>query len=149
MEGSEIWKSGRASNAAAFTGSYELPQHCVGPAGTRPGANKILAQGTESVFAESGPRNVVIVYSGGDDVFLAGAWNEVIAAFMDLRKALETFTLGTLTISGGIGVYQDSYPIHVIAQETQFLEDCSKACDTKNAITIWNKDHCYPWPEFL
>ena len=111
--------------------------------------NKILAQGTESVFAESGPRNVVIVYSGGDDVFLAGAWNEVIAAFMDLRKALETFTLGTLTISGGIGVYQDSYPIHVMAQETQVLEDCSKACDTKNAITIWNKDHCYPWPEFL
>ena len=111
--------------------------------------NKILAQGTESVFAESGPRNVVIVYSGGDDVFLAGAWNEVIAAFMDLRKALEAFTLGTLTISGGIGVYQDSYPIHVMAQETQVLEDCSKACDTKNAITIWNKDHCYPWPEFL
>lgn len=37
----------------------------------------------------------------------------------------------------------------MIAQETQFLEDCSKACDTKNAITIWNKDHCYPWPEFL
>lgn len=62
----------------------------------------------------------MIVYSGGDDVFLAGAWNEVIAAFMDLRKALETFTLGTLTISGGIGVYQDSYPIHVMAQETQF-----------------------------
>lgn len=91
----------------------------------------------------------MIVYSGGDDIFLAGAWNEVIAAFMDLRKALETFTLGTLTISGGIGVYQDSYPIHVMAQETQFLEDCSKACDTKNAITIWNKDHCYPWPEFL
>lgn len=91
----------------------------------------------------------MIVYSGGDDVFLAGAWNEVIAAFMDLRKALEAFTLGTLTISGGIGVYQDSYPIHVMAQETQVLEDCSKACDTKNAITIWNKDHCYPWPEFL
>ena len=47
----------------------------------------------------------MIVYSGGDDVFLAGAWNEVIAVFMDLRKSLERFTQGTLTISGGIGVY--------------------------------------------
>ncbi len=111
--------------------------------------NKILAQGTESVFAESGPRNVVIVYSGGDDVFLAGAWNEVIAVFMDLRKALDRFTQGTLTISGGIGVYPDSYPIHVMAQETQFLEDCSKECDDKNAITIWNEEHTYPWREFL
>lgn len=111
--------------------------------------NKILTQGTESVFAESGPRNVVIVYSGGDDVFLAGAWNEVIAAFMDLRKALEKFTQRTLTISGGIGVYSDSYPIHVMAQETQFLEDCSKGCEGKNAITIWNEEHSYPWPEFI
>ena len=111
--------------------------------------NKILTQGNESVFAESGPRNVVIVYSGGDDVFLAGAWNEVIAAFMDLRKALEKFTQGTLTISGGIGVYADSYPIHVMAQETQFLEDCSKECEGKNAITMWNEDHSYPWSEFI
>ena len=111
--------------------------------------NKILTQGNESVFAESGPRNVVIVYSGGDDVFLAGAWNEVIAAVMDLRKALEKFTQGTLTISGGIGVYADSYPIHVMAQETQFLEDCSKECEGKNAITIWNEDHSYPWSGFI
>lgn len=111
--------------------------------------NKILTQGNESVFAESGPRNVVIVYSGGDDVFLAGAWNEVIAAFMDLRKALEKFTQGTLKISGGIGVYADSYPIHVMAQETQFLEDYSKECEGKNAITIWNEEHTYPWPEFI
>lgn len=111
--------------------------------------NKILSQGTESVFAEGGLRNVVIVYSGGDDVFLAGAWNEVIAVFMDLRKALEKFTQGTLTISGGIGVYSPSSPIHVMAKETQFLEDCSKDCDEKNAITIWNEEHTYPWNEFL
>ena len=111
--------------------------------------NRILTQGTKTVFAKNGPRNVVIVYSGGDDVFVAGAWNEVISTFMDLRKALEKFTQGTLTISGGIGVYTDSYPIHVMAQETQFLEDCSKECDGKNAITIWNEEHSYPWPEFL
>ena len=73
----------------------------------------------------------------------------MIAVFMDLRKSLERFTQGTLTISGGIGVYPDSYPIHVMAQETQFLEDCSKECDGKNAITIWNEEHTYPWHEFL
>ena len=111
--------------------------------------NKILTQGSESVFAEAGPRNVVIVYSGGDDVFLAGAWNEVIAVFVDLRKALERFTQGTLTISGGIGVYPAAYPIHVMAQETEVLEECSKDCDGKNAITIWNEEHTYPWHEFL
>ena len=82
-------------------------------------------------------------------MFLAGAWNEVIAVFMDLRKALERFTQGTLTISGGIGVYPAAYPIHVMAQETEVLEECSKDCDGKNAITIWNEEHTYPWHEFL
>ena len=111
--------------------------------------NKILEQGTERIFAGAGARNVVIVYSGGDDVFIAGAWNEVIAAFCDLRDALERFTLGTLHISGGIGVYNPSYPINVMAQETQMLEDASKGMNGKNAITIWGKDHTYPWNTFL
>ena len=101
------------------------------------------------MFAPAGARNVVIVYSGGDDVFIAGAWNEVIAVFCDLRQALEKFTLGTLTISGGIGVYDASYPVNVIARETQELEDASKCVDGKNAITIWNNEHTYAWDEFV
>ena len=40
-------------------------------------------------------------------MFLAGAWNDVIAAFMDIRNALEKFTQGTLTISGGVGIYDE------------------------------------------
>ena len=101
------------------------------------------------MFADAGARNVLIVYSGGDDVFLAGAWNEVISAFCDIRKELERFSLGSLTISGGISVYDSSYPINVMANETQMLEDLSKKIDNKNAITLWNEDHSYPWSEFL
>ena len=111
--------------------------------------NQLLVDGTGNMFAPAGARNVVIVYSGGDDVFIAGAWNEVIAVFCDLRQALEKFTLGTLTISGGIGVYDASYPVNVIARETQELEDASKCVDGKNAITIWNNEHTYAWDEFV
>lgn len=111
--------------------------------------NTILKNGEQSMFADAGARNVLIVYSGGDDVFLAGAWNEVISAFCDIRKELERFSLGSLTISGGISVYDPSYPINVMANETQMLEDLSKKIDNKNAITLWNEDHSYPWSEFL
>lgn len=34
---------------------------------------------------EKEERKVTIVYSGGDDVFLVGAWNDVIAACVDLK----------------------------------------------------------------
>lgn len=93
-------------------------------------------------------RNVTIIYSGGDDIFLAGAWNEVIEAFIDLQSALKRFTQGTLTISGGIGVYHSKYPINVMAKEVEHLEDASKGVEGKNAITIFSDLHSYPWLEF-
>lgn len=31
-------------------------------------------------------RNATIVYSGGDDVFIVGAWNEVIELSIDLQE---------------------------------------------------------------
>lgn len=111
--------------------------------------NKILKNGEESILAKKGGRKVVIVYSGGDDVFLVGAWNEVIAAFVELKNALQRFTQDTLTISGGIGVYHSKYPLNVMAKEVARLEDLSKTVDGKNAITVFDKNHSYPWDEFL
>lgn len=110
--------------------------------------NEILKNGTRSNLGEAGERNAAIVYSGGDDVFLVGAWNDVIAAFIDLKEALTKFTQGTLTISGGIGVYQPKYPLNIMAKETETLEDASKGVDGKNAVTIFNKNHSYPWEVF-
>lgn len=110
--------------------------------------NKILEENTSTIFGDEKTRKVVIVYSGGDDVFLAGAWNDVIASYIDLREALEKFTVGSLTISGGIGVYTSTYPINVMAKDTQRLEELSKNVEGKDAITLWNEDHSYPWKEF-
>lgn len=64
-------------------------------------------------------------------MFLAGAWNDVIAAFMDIRNALEKFTQGTLTISGGVGIYDAKYPLNVMAKEVERLEDRSKHVEGK------------------
>lgn len=105
--------------------------------------NRILQNGTETLLGKGGARKAVIIYSGGDDIFLAGAWNDVIAAFMDIRKALEKFTQGTLTISGGVGVYPPKYPVNIMAKEVERLEDFSKALDGKNAITLFEEERIY------
>ena len=111
--------------------------------------NKILDNGSAGSLGKGGGRKVVIVYSGGDDVFLAGAWNDVIAAFCDIRNALTQFTQGTLTISGGIGVYHAGEPINVMAEEVARLEQASKDTDGKNAVTIFSKEQNYPWNVLL
>ena len=92
---------------------------------------------------------VTIVYSGGDDVFLVGAWNSVFDSFITIRNALKRFSQGTLNISGGIGIYQHSFPINVMASEVARLEDCSKNQEDKNAITFFSADNSYPWDVFI
>lgn len=94
-------------------------------------------------------RNVTIVYSGGDDVFLAGSWNDVIAAFIDLHNAFKRYTQGTLTISGGIGLYHSGYPVNMMAKETAELEERSKRLKEKNGITLFDEDGTYEWDRFL
>ena len=111
--------------------------------------NKILEEGTTGIVSKHAARKAAIVYSGGDDIFLAGAWNDVMAAFIDIKEALERFTQGTLTISGGIGVYHPKYPLNVMAKEVEQLEDRAKNVDGKNAVTIMDDSQYYPWNVFL
>jgi len=106
------------------------------------------SSGREKLVSGTGDMAVTIVYSGGDDVFLVGAWNSVFDAFIILKDALRKFTQGKLTLSGGIGIYDHSFPINVMAAEVAGLEDCSKSVPGKNAITYFSEENSYSWPVF-
>lgn len=98
--------------------------------------NEILVQREYRIGIGEGARNAMIVYSGGDDLFIVGAWNEVIELAVDIRDAFAEYTEGTLTISAGIGMYTPKYPISQIAYEVGDLEEESKNMPEKNSITI-------------
>lgn len=110
---------------------------------------KILEEPQYGMQETPGPRNLAVVYSGGDDLFVVGAWNEVIEFSVDLQEAFRRYTQGTLTLSGGIGIYEPTYPIHIMAQEVQELEEKSKSLDGKNAVTLFEEAGAYPWKRFL
>lgn len=114
-----------------------------------------------SIILQKG-RKATIVYSGGDDVFIVGAWNEVIEAAADLRNAFDKYTEGTLTFSCGIGLYQPGYPVSAMAREVAELEEESKKLPEKDGITLFIdglthkadngrevSDGTYPWREFI
>ncbi|MDR3259707.1 MAG: type III-A CRISPR-associated protein Cas10/Csm1, partial [Fusobacteriaceae bacterium] len=99
-------------------------------------------------------RNIIIVYSGGDDVFLVGAWDDVIGASIDIRNAFKCFSQNTLTISAGIGIYPDKYPISAMARESGDLEDEAKKYkdkngNEKNALTLFSEKFTFSWDEFI
>lgn len=110
--------------------------------------NSILGAGVENRLWGKPQRNLSIVYSGGDDVFMVGAWNDVVEAAIDMKNALAKYSQGTLSISAGIGLYQPKYPINIMAKETGRLEDVSKNVSGKNAVTLFEQGECYHWSDF-
>lgn len=111
--------------------------------------NDVFKNGKYELLGKKESRNVTIVYSGGDDVFLVGAWNEVVSAFVDLKNSFEIFSQNTLTVSGGIGIYQSKFPINIMAKETESLESAAKGLDGKNAICLFENDMVFEWNRFL
>lgn len=98
---------------------------------------------------------VNIVYSGGDDVFLVGVWDDVITSAVNLRDAFIKYCCGALTISAGIGIFRVKYPISAAAEFTAELEDSAKArCDAngvlvKNAVALFDvgSEYIFSWNE--
>lgn len=115
--------------------------------------NYLLGSGSYSIEQEKEvypARSTLIVYSGGDDLFIVGAWNEIIEAAVDINDALNKYTQGTLTISAGIGMFPDKYPVKAMARQTGELEDASKHIDNeKNAISLFEpENNTYKWDVF-
>lgn len=105
---------------------------------------------------ERGGYQAQIIYSGGDDLFIVGNWSDVLYAAIDIRQALDTYTgNGSLTLSAGVGMYGDTYPIARMASETGSLEDAAKGYvakstkRAKNAIALWAADTTFGWDEFV
>lgn len=98
---------------------------------------------------QKSPRNAAIVYSGGDDLFVVGSWDDIIGFSVDLNNSLSRFVQGTITLSAGIGIFPDKYPLTSMAEQTGDLESISKGYEDKNAVTLFDKSGTYHWNEFV
>lgn len=111
--------------------------------------NEILANGefTMSSSKEASKRNALIVYSGGDDLFVIGSWDDIVEFSVDLSRKFKKFSQNTLTVSAGIDLYPEKYPVAVMAKKTGELEEVSKGMDGKNAVTIVGEENSYKWKD--
>ncbi len=94
------------------------------------------------------PRNITVVYSGGDDLFVVGAWDDVLEFSIEIRARFADYTQGKLTVSAGIGMFPDKYPIATMAAETGDLEAAAKSWrQEKDAVCIFATDTVFGWEE--
>ncbi len=106
-------------------------------------------------------RSAVIVYAGGDDLFIVGAWNQMLELAIDIRRCFDAFTCSQLTLSAGLQVFDPNTPIKLMAEQTEQAEKKAKNLDGKDALclfpnpealdtnTIHSHRDVYPWCEFL
>ncbi len=98
------------------------------------------------------PRDIYVVYSGGDDLFFIGPWVPIVHFGIRLREKFDHFVTQNedLTLSAGIGVFKQHYPIRSMAPETEQLLDQAKSFEndnqTKNAVTLFGVS--VPWGDF-
>lgn len=103
---------------------------------------------------EEGCYQAQIIYSGGDDLFLIGNWNDIIHAARDIRREFLAFTGNdSITISAGIGMFDEKYPIASMAAKTGELEDAAKKHKTggevtKDAVALWSDQAVFGWDDF-
>jgi CRISPR-associated protein Csm1 len=93
-------------------------------------------------------KNLYTVFAGGDDIFILGAWNEVIEFAKELRKEFIEFA-GTskLTLSVGMVMTKPNKPINFVANSAEnALENSKNIDDEKNAITLFNQTA--KWDEY-
>lgn len=111
-------------------------------------------------IAKAPKRKVNIIYAGGDDLFLVGAWDEVLEVAIDINRAFKQFTNGKLTLSAGMAMFSPTYPISKMAEIAGLLVQMSKNRKDKNSIALFGMEinlkvngqleckHIYTWVDF-
>lgn len=92
--------------------------------------------------------NFVTIYSGGDDLFIIGAWNEIIELAIDIRGAFQYYTCRKCTLSAGIGVFDHHYPLYLMAEKTASLEKAAKD-NGRDSISTFSENLVFKWDEFI
>ena len=73
-------------------------------------------------------RKVVIVYSGGDDLFLVGAWNDVTEIAFDVQRTFKAYVAENpeIDLSAGLVLTGKNYPLYHMADLARRALDKAK-----------------------
>jgi CRISPR-associated protein Csm1 len=122
-------------NSLAERRTHNLPAGCIK-------ADSLLDEGKEDRL------NLVFIYAGGDDLFVVGAWNEVVAFSLDTYQAFRTYTGHNpdITISGGIYLANIKFPLYQAAELAGEAEEQAKG-NGRDSLGLFGE--VFKWDEWL
>ena len=101
--------------------------------------------------------NTYTVFAGGDDLFLLGAWDEILDLAREIEREFKAFVTEdakALTISFGIAIAKPSTPISYLADHSEHLLEEAKGIDNekevehpKDALSLFGET--VKWSDYL
>jgi len=66
---------------------------------------------------QANARNVQVIYAGGDDLFILGAWSDTMELAIDIGNAFKNYTGNNIDmgLSGGLTVHHSNFPVSKMA----------------------------------
>lgn len=79
-----------------------------------------------------------VTYSGGDDLFMVGSWVNALSFAQAVREDFKRFGCDNpnLSISGGIYLCKEHFPINRAAKQCAEAEEAAKGHDGKDAVHV-------------
>lgn len=92
---------------------------------------------TSKQYKKNGGRNVSIVYAGGDDLFIVGAWDEVAELSYDIQRCFARYS--GLGISAGLTLHKAKFPLYQMAKLSGDAESFAKNDESHHKEELKNR----------
>jgi CRISPR-associated protein Csm1 len=92
--------------------------------------------------------NILFIYAGGDDLFVSGAWNEVVDFAFDVYQSFRAYTgyNPDITLSGGISIDTPKFPLYQAAKSSGHAEEKAKG-NGRDSLGLFGQ--VFKWDEWL
>ncbi|WP_066382216.1 type III-A CRISPR-associated protein Cas10/Csm1 [Anabaena sp. CA = ATCC 33047] len=107
-----------------------------------------LPENIQQVSLKDEKYNILFIYAGGDDLFVSGAWNEIVNFAFDVYQSFRTYTGSNphITLSGGVSIEDIKFPLYLAAKSSGDAEDAAKG-NGRDSLGLFGQ--VFKWDEWL
>jgi CRISPR-associated protein Csm1 len=97
---------------------------------------------------ESDRKDLLFIYAGGDDLFVSGAWDQIVEFSFDVYQSFRAFTgqHPDITLSAGISLHPEKYPLYQAATQSGHAEKSAKN-GGRDRLSLFGE--VFQWSEWL
>ena len=110
--------------------------------------NTNIPENSKKLTPQDNRLNLLFIYAGGDDLFVSGAWNEVVEFAFDVYQSFRAYTGHNpdITLSGGVSIADAKFPLYQAAKTSGNAEEAAKGND-KDSLGLFGET--FKWDEWL